>query len=83
MMIVRDTLRGAEEAIYSLSRLYRIFQAKGSLSDGTLERPKWRRRRNTSYSYECRNSQAKIQRSMNDDCVIRILFLIVYIDVSN
>lgn len=47
MMIVRDAQMGAEEAICGLSRLYRIFQAKGSLSDGTLERPKWRRRRNT------------------------------------
>jgi hypothetical protein len=49
MMIARDTLLGAEEAIYGHSNLYRIFQAKGSLFDGTLERPQWRRRSNTLY----------------------------------
>lgn len=37
MMMARDTFRGAEEAIYS--KLYRIFQAKVSLSDGPLESP--------------------------------------------
>lgn len=39
MKITRDTRMGAEEAIYSRRSLYRIFQAKVSLWDGTLERP--------------------------------------------
>ena len=52
---------GAEEAIYRSSNLYRIFQAKGSLFDGTLERPIMAPKEQYII-FLCRNSQAKIQR---------------------